>query len=207
MDRESLLKLVARDELPPQNEQLEYEYVKTYMSLITTIDTLMTYENTSYQPETTTEYDTHTLLYLKEMQEVRKLVMASATRTLPLLRSIHQVEGIPEKERALADKLYQRDELSSEIIQLQGQVDAMRDSLQNLKRRNKTLIDEAKLLASNRNIETPDDVDIQKLQRMIDRSNKYAEEIMSTIVEEGLDWYNDPKLRDMVELCGEIDHL
>jgi hypothetical protein len=207
MDRERLLKLLARDELTPQNDQLEYEYVKTYMSLITTIDTLMTYENTSYQPETTTKYDTHTLLYLKEMQEVRKLVIASATRTLPILRSIHQVEGIPEKERALADKLYQRDEVSSEIIQLQGQVDVMRDRLQKLKRRNELLIDEANTLASKRKTETPVEADIQKLQRMIDRSNKYAEEIMSTIVEEGLDWYNDPKLRDMVELCGEIDHL
>lgn len=194
------------------HQGLELEYVRTYNALIDQIDRLMVYENRD--GDTVTEVTEEKLKDLEDMQTLRKLIMASGMRTLPILRAVHQVEGIPEKERWLASKISDRDELSQELMTLQREVDSKRNRLNELKKANVELLAETKQLSSQvitRSViqeETDRTIKLkEQLQAAIDKSTKYAEAITSIIVENGLDWYDDDDLREVVELCGEIQHI
>lgn len=89
---------------------METEYAQVFNELIKLLDELMNIENSKLR-----EYgdDDDRLLknqfnrlaisdklsYLRQVQENRRLIIKSSEITLPILRSVHQVEDLPTVER------------------------------------------------------------------------------------------------------------
>lgn len=225
--RRELERLIASGSLDngSSHDELEHEHVKTYRELINTIDALMVLANSNAQLPTGLDVvhdlvghgghgDENTVEYLEEMQQIRGLVMETSIRTPPILRAVHQVEGIPQKEKDLAAKIAERDILSQKIIEVQRDVDLRQQQVIELKRKNETLLEESRLLASQllpkkqRQKETAKTLQLkQELQTAINKSSKFADKIQALVVEEGLDWYNDPTLKEIILLCGSIQHI
>ena len=226
---ESLLR--GKDSQTVALDVLEHEYVKTYEELIDTLDTLMEYETCrttrdininredvlhDYTGEGDVSSSANTLEYERGIQRIRKMVVETGHRTIPILRAVHQVDGIPQRESSLADMLDNRDQMFIEIIKLSNAVKKKQEELFTLERDNERLLAESTLLSKvprsdkdDQNDETKDNSEMlrQELETAIDKSTRYAEQIQRIIFEEGLDWYNDKDLLDVVELCGSITQL
>lgn len=158
--------------------------------------------------------DEELLKYLKQIQQIRRLVIESSTMTLPVLRSVHQVEGLTTKETGIVSKIEKRDELTDKIIKLQSKINKNTEKLIKLTYENLSKFETSKQLTSllietKRNDNTPQDpkqkaILEKNLAEAKEKSYNLAEQIQAFIVENGLNWADDEQLREIVLYCGEI---
>lgn len=172
------------------------EVVRVYRELVKYIDILMLHE----ADKQTEEIEEGDINELEDILHLRRLVIEQTLITFPILRGIHQVEGIPNEEEVLGDKINMRDELSVDILHLLKQIEMKEDELNVLKPENKELIKEIKSKRRNES-KIKESIELIKLK---EKSYSIIEQIHGLIITNGLDWNKDEELKNIIFYCSDI---
>jgi hypothetical protein len=194
----------------------EYERtVKTYRALVQRIDELLLHEAATTITTTSNgrEEEEEEGVSLQEAQDtmhLRRLVIEETLITLPVLRGIHQVEGIPREEAQLGEKAMLMGELSLEVIRLMKSVEEKEKALNALKMENRQIQREIDSSVDRNAVEHKDPVDTTEpvepraLARAKEKTFTLTEEIHALIITHGLNWNDDEELRNIVLYCSDI---
>ncbi|CCH42088.1 hypothetical protein BN7_1630 [Wickerhamomyces ciferrii] len=193
----------------------EQKQVRLYHKLIELLDKLMV------QEEKVGEFGYEEVK--KELIQSEKLALLVKEGEIPnddeLLRFLKQVQYIRRMvvDSGIGVKLEERDDLIDDIIALENEVSARQSKLNKLnqeinlkfeksKELTSKLIEKHKNQISNNGIDnTKLKIQLQeKLKIAKNKSYNLSEEIQAFLVENGINWAKDKKLRELVLYCGDI---
>ncbi|KAH3675994.1 hypothetical protein WICMUC_002290 [Wickerhamomyces mucosus] len=201
-------------------------HVKYYRQLIENIDKLLVHENSTYDESYSVKSEKFKALlapyrtqdqteeeqlieYLENLQRLKSLLTESTLMTIPVLRSVHQVQNLPTKESHLVELVDQRDSLNFKIVKLEKDLLEREEALQEIMTSNSNLLEKINRYQENnsfplrrkqRSEPATEEAKLleDQLEKAKQKSFEYSQEIQALIVEHGLDWYNNEFLREIV---------
>ncbi|CDK27066.1 unnamed protein product [Kuraishia capsulata CBS 1993] len=161
-------------------------------------------------------------MFLERMVHIRKTVLENQLITYPLLRSIHQADGISSTERDLVDLVNQRDQLAQDVLMLEKEIDSVGSDANAVRKLNKDTIESEKVkladlldllgknMDSNMKLKNSQmSSELADIEEQITASSEKVRVLagvtLGVITSSGLNWGKDAHSQKIVLDCGSYE--